>query len=195
MRAAAPRSVRRRVVTRSVATAIILAIASAAVAPAVAAGGQFGPRRSTDGDPLTSNPRAYRAYLRKAIREDIAKLGEISADLVDALDPGEGRDLASASRHADQITRLSRRAWTNLQYGEATRRNRADQAKVAARDVEAAVADAALLRRLVARVDEAVRDQQRARTLNAGEQVETLEMLEQIEGAARRIKRVLDRRR
>ena len=51
------------------------------------------------------------------------------------------------------------------------------------------------LRDLVNQVDESVEHQQRALTLDAGQQVRTLEKLEQIEGAARRIKRALDRRR
>ena len=153
-----------------------------------------GPRTAQSG-PLTSNPPAYRAYLRRMIREDIEKLGKLSVELVELLGPVSARDLPLASKHATQIAKLSRRAWTNLQYGEATRRHAADARKRAPRDVEAARTDAERVRRLVEEVGATVRTQQQARTLDATAQVRTLEKLEQIETTARRIKTDLEDRR
>jgi chemotaxis protein histidine kinase CheA len=152
-------------------------------------------RGAAQSGPLTSNPPAYRAYLRRMIREDIAKLGKLSVELVELLDPESNRDLPLASKHANQIAKLSRRTWTNLQYGEATRRHAADALKPTPRSVGAARTDAERMRRLVAEVGETVHYQQRARTLDASAQVRTLEKLEQIETAARRIKIDLQSRR
>jgi hypothetical protein len=132
-------------------------------------------------DTITANPRAFRAWLRRKIAEDLANLHAVSVELVSALDPAAPGDMRKASKQADRVVKLSHSIWSNLQMRRPTRERPKRDPSARPRDLASARADAEALRSLVREIAEAVLAEQRARDLDAERRVSMLERLERLE--------------
>jgi hypothetical protein len=133
------------------------------------------------GDTITANPRAFRAWLRREIAEDLADLYKASVELVSALDPAAPGDMRKASKQADRVAKLSHNVWSNLQMRRPTRERPKRDPSARPRNLAEARADAEAARALVREIAEAVQAEHRARDLDAERHVSTLERLERLE--------------
>ena len=140
------------------------------------------------GDTITANPRAFRAWLRRKIAEDLANLHATSIELIAALDPAAPGDMRKASKQADRVVKLSHSVWSNLQMRRPTRERPKRDPSARPRDLSAARADAEAARQLVREIAMAVRAEQQARDLDAGRRVSMLEQLERLERIGHQLK-------
>jgi hypothetical protein len=139
------------------------------------------------GDTLTSNPRAYQAWLRRKIDEDLVSLHQVTGALVTLLGPATG-DRRAASKHADRVVKLSHNIWSNLQMRRPTRERPKRDPSARPRSLDEARADAQAAHALVREIAAAVQADRLSRDLDAERRVSTLELLERLERIGLQVK-------
>ena len=147
------------------------------------------------GDTLTSNPRAYQAWLRRKIDEDLVSLHQVTGALVTLLGPATTGDRRPASKHADRVVKLSHNVWSNLQMRRPTRERPKRDPAARPRSLAEARADAEAAHALVRAIAAAVQADRLSRDLDAERRVSTLELLERLERIGLQLKLDVDTRK
>lgn len=138
--------------------------------------------------PLTSNPRAYRLWIRRDTNENLAELYKVTVDLIEQLNPTTSGDMHRASKQAEKMVKLSHNVWNNLQMRKPSRERPKRDPNAQPRGISAARSDAEEARRLIREVAEGILRERRSRELDVGGHVRTLEKLEQVERIGMQLK-------
>jgi hypothetical protein len=137
---------------------------------------------------LTSNPRAYKAYLRRQIDKDLSELYERSNELIAALESPPAGDRRRVDDLAEKLVDLSRDIWNNVQMQRPTRERPKAPRDFAPRPRDVSLEDAREARRLTREVARDVSAEWRSGSLDAKRRTAMLDKLERIEMIGRRIR-------
>ncbi len=157
---------------------LLIAFAIAIVAPAVPAQ-RLGVYRR--GETLTSNPRAYAAWIRREISDDLVELYAATNELLAAMNDTDKRAMKRVAKNPDRVVKLSRNLWSNVQHRRPTRERPKAPAALSPRSLAEARTDTEALRLLVRSVAEDLIEQYRSREIDARGIVVTIEKIERLE--------------
>lgn len=135
--------------------------------------------------PVTSDPAAFRAWLRRKISEDLVKLDEATRELLAALDGDVDRK--KAVDQARKIIKTSHNTWYNLQMRKPTRERPKLEEHPTPRSLADARTDALAVRKTLDSLAHTLIEQERSREVDALQRAETLDMLESLQVMANQI--------
>lgn len=133
------------------------------------------------GETLTSNPRAYAAWIRREISEDLVDLYAATNEILAAMNEPDRRALKRVAKNPDRVVKLSRSLWSNVQHRQPTRERPKAPAALSPRSLAEARTDTEALRLLVRSVAEDLIEQYRSREVDARGIVATIEKIERLE--------------
>lgn len=157
---------------------LLIAVTIAAFAPVVPAQ-RIGTYRR--GDTLTGNPRAYAAYIRREIHEDLVDLYRTANEMLAAMNETDRKAMKRVAKNPEKVVKLSRNLWGNVQARRPTRERPKTPVALSPRSLAEARTDTEAVRLLIRSVAEDLNEQYRSREINATEVVQTIEKIERLE--------------
>ena len=137
---------------------------------------------------ISSNPRAYRAWLREQTDKDLAGLYESTSTIASMIEKGETGNVKRLSDEADRVIKLAHDAWSNVQLRKPSRSRPKPDPGWTPRNVPDAHDEALAARDLVREIAQGIATEQRARELDAHRRTEVLDKLEIVERFGLRLK-------
>ncbi len=133
------------------------------------------------GETLTSNPRAYAAWIRREISEDLVDLYAATNEILAAMNETDRRALKRVAKNPERLVKLSRNLWGNVQHRRPTRERPKEPQALSPRSLAEARTDTEAVRLLVRSVAEDLIQQYRSREIDARGIIETIEKIERLE--------------
>ncbi len=133
------------------------------------------------GETLTSNPRAYAAWIRREISEDLVELYAATNEILAAMNETDNRAMKRIAKNPERLVKLSRNLWSNIQHRRPTRGRPKEPQALSPRSLAEARTDTEAVQLLVRSVAEDLIQQYRSREIDARGIIETIEKIERLE--------------
>jgi len=130
---------------------------------------------------LTSNPRAYAAYIRHETLEDLVELYEATNEMLAAVNERDPKALERVAKHPDRVVKRSRSLWGNVQYRRPTKERQKPPTALVARSLSEARKDLESCRALIRSIARVVNTMYRSREVDVQLTLETIEKIECVE--------------